>query len=150
MIMNDKYIIRRAESPDDSKRLFNLFSEVFHPQNVGILAETMFNHLPRMKNKYWFIAEEKNTSIAVSAFALIPWAWEMDGIRLKVAEMGIVGTREEHRNQGLMKILNREFENTLKEENFDLTVIQGIPGFYHNFGYYYSIPMDNHINIAIH
>ncbi|MCP4104491.1 MAG: GNAT family N-acetyltransferase [Desulfobacteraceae bacterium] len=148
--MNDKYIIRRAESPDDSKKLYNLFSEVFHPQDVGTLAETMFNHLPRMKNKYWFIAEEKNTSTIISAFALIPWTWEMEGIRLKVAEMGIVGTKKEHRNQGLMRILNKEFKNTLEEEKFDLTVIQGIPGFYHNFGYYYSIPMDNHINIALH
>lgn len=86
----------------------------------------------------------------VSAFALIPWTWKMDGIRLKVAEMGLVGTLESHRGQGLMKILNREFDQTLDEEKFDLAVIQGIPGFYHRFGYRYAIPLENHINLPLH
>ena len=148
--MNNKYTIRRAESSSDGKRLHTLFSEVFHPEEVGILAETMFHHLPGMENKYWFIAEEKKTGSIVSAFALIPWIWELEGIRFKVAEMGIVGTLKEHRGQGLMRILNREFDKTLEEERFDLAVIQGIPGFYHQFGYSYSIPLENHINLPLH
>ncbi|QTA91727.1 GNAT family N-acetyltransferase [Desulfonema magnum] len=148
--MNDNYFIRRAISDDDSKQLHKLFSEVFHPQDVGTLAETMFHHLPRMEKKYWFIAEDRNTSAIVSAFALIPWTWEMEGIRLKVAEMGIVGTRKEYQEQGLMRILNKEFDKTLAAEKFDLAVIQGIPGFYHNFGYHYAVAMENHINMPLH
>lgn len=147
--MSDKYNIRRAESSDDGKRLNALFSKIFFPEPVGVLAETMFNHLPRMKKRYWFIAEEKATETIVSAFALIPWTWEMDGIKLKIAEMGIVGTLEKYRGQKIMHILNKEFDRTLDEENFDFAVIQGIPGFYHKFGYYYSIPLENHINISL-
>jgi len=148
--MHAKYTIRRAESSRDSKRLHKLFADVFHPQQVGVLAETLFNHLPRMKKKYWFIAEDRKTKSIISAFALIPWVWEMEDIRLNVAEMGIVGTRKENRNQGLMRILNREFDATLKEEKFDLAVIQGIPGFYQKFGYYYAVPLENHINVLLH
>ena len=133
--MKNKYTIRRAESSSDGKRLQTLFAEVFYPEKVGVLAETMFHHLPRMEYKYWFIAEEKQTGSIVSAFALIPWTWEMEEIKLKVAEMGIVGTLKAHRGQGLMRILNKEFDKTLEEEKFDLAVIQGIPGFYHQFGY---------------
>ncbi len=147
--MNDKYTIRRAESSSDEKRLYSLFTEVFHPEEVGILAETFFRHLPGMEDKYWFMAEEKKTGRIVSAFALIPWVWEMEGIKLKVAEMGIVGTLEKHRNQGLMRVLNREFDQTLDEEKYDLAVIQGIPGFYHQFGYSYSVPLENHINLPL-
>jgi hypothetical protein len=103
-----------------------------------------------MKQKYWFIAEEKKTAKIVSAFTLIPWTWEMEGIKLRVAEMGIVGTQEKHRGQGLMRTLNKEFDKTLDTEKFDLAVIQGIPGFYHRFGYYYSLPLENHINMPLH
>jgi predicted N-acetyltransferase YhbS len=148
--MNNIYRIRRAEASDDAKRLHVLFSDVFHPEDIGTLAETMFHHLPRMERKYWFIAEEKETSRIVSAFALIPWTWELERIRLRVAEMGIVGTQEKHRGRGLMRILNTEFDKTLDDEQFDLAVIQGIPGFYHRFGYHYAIPLENHINMPLH
>jgi predicted N-acetyltransferase YhbS len=149
-LLNDKYRIRRAEASDDATQLHALFSDVFHPEDIGTLAETMFHHLPRMKRKYWFIAEEKETSKIVSAFALIPWTWELEGIKLRVAEMGIVGTQEKHRGRGLMRLLNTEFDKTLNDEKFDLAVIQGIPGFYHQFGYYYAIPLENHINMPLH
>jgi len=146
--MNDIYEIRRAVSSSDAAKLCSLFNDVFHPQKVGELAETMFHHLPRMEMKYWFIAEEKASSEIVSAFTLIPWTWSYKGIRLNVAEMGIVGTQEKHRQRGLMRSLNREFDKTLEEEGFDLTFIQGIPGFYQKFGFQYSIPLENHLNLA--
>ena len=73
----DGYLIRRAESVRDAKRLHALFAEVFHPECVGVLAETMFHHLPHMEDRYWFIAEEVKTARVVSAFALIPWTWEL-------------------------------------------------------------------------
>ncbi|BCS98586.1 hypothetical protein DSLASN_42180 [Desulfoluna limicola] len=147
--MHTDYKIRRAESKEDAKRLHDLFQEVFHPEEVGVLAETMFHHLPGMTKKNWFIAEEKASGRVVSAFALIPWAWEMEGVSLKVAEMGIVGTLEAHRGKGLMRLLNREFNNALAEEGYDLAVIQGIPGFYHRFGFHYAVAMENHINLHL-
>ncbi len=147
--MKSEYMIRRAQSSDDAEKLHDLFQEVFHPEKVGVLAKTMFHHLPRMGKENWFIAEEKKTQSVVSAFALIPWEWEMEGVRLKVAEMGIVGTQEPHRGKGLMGMLAREFDRTLLDEGWDLAVIQGIPGFYHKFGYHYSVEMENHINLHI-
>jgi len=148
--MNSNYRIRRAESREDVGKLRDHFNEIFHPQEVGGFAETVSLHLPGMENKRWFIAADIETGEIAAAFALIPWTWEMAGIKLKVAERGIVGTREGHRNKGLMKLLSREFEATLEEEGFDLSVVQGIPGFYHRFGYHYSIPLETHIDIHLH
>ncbi len=148
--MNNKYTIRRAKDGSDSKKLHTLFNQVFHPEEVGVLAETMFNHLPGMEHKYWFIAEEKETGTIVSAFALIPWTCEIEGIQLKVAEMGIVGTLEEHQRQGLFSRLNQEFDQVLEEEGFDFAMIQGIPGFYTRFGYAYALPLENQINLPLH
>jgi len=148
--VNEKYIIRRAKSSRDAEKLHTLFNRVFHPEDVGTLAATMFEHLPGMEKKYWFIAEEKKTGNIISAFALIPWVWELEGLKLKVAEMGIVGTLEEYRGQGLMRILNKEFDRTFEDESFDIAIIQGIPGFYDQFGYSYSVPLENHINLPLH
>ena len=148
-IMNKKYNFRRATNSNDIKNLCKLFDKVFYPEKVGELTNIFSKCLPGMKNDYWFIAEEKDNLEIVSAFALIPWNWEIAGIRLKIAEMGIVGTNELHRGKGLMRILNTEFDNTLVNESYDIAVIQGIPGFYHKFGYRYAIPMENHINLDI-
>ncbi len=148
--MDSKYRIRRAESPDDAAKLRHHFTEIFRPEDVGAFAETMFSSFPGMKNERWFIAAEKESGEIASAFALIPWTWVMGGVKLKVAEMGIVGTREGHRNKGLLKLLHREFEATLEEEGFDLAAVQGIPGFYRRLGYHYSIPLETHIDIPLH
>ncbi len=148
--MEDDFKFRRAESEEDGQRLNVLFKEVFHPENVASFADAIFHHYPGMEQKYWFIAEEKRTSEIVSAFALIPWTWEIGGIPFKVAEMGIVGTLEKYRNQGMMKRLNLSFDLTLEAEAFDIAVIQGIPGFYDTFGYHFAVEMENHINLPLH
>lgn len=144
------YIIRNAHNQNDIDQLRPLFNTVFHPEKVGDLAEVMSQHLPGLKPEHWFVAEDPVSSTIASAFALIPWHWEMAGIPLKVAEMGIVGTHPNHQGKGLMKRLNHRFDHRLMEENYDLAVIQGIPGFYYKFGYHYCVPLENHMEVPLH
>ncbi len=148
--MNAEYRIRHAVSAEDALRLKTLYSTVFHPDPVGILAETMFHYLPRLGKENWFIAEHRATGLVVAGLVLIPWTWEMEGVALRVAEMGIVGTLKEHRGRGLIRALSEEFDKTLAEQTFDLAVIQGIAGFYNRFGYHYALPLENHVNLALH
>ncbi|MFO7656053.1 MAG: GNAT family N-acetyltransferase [Bacteroidales bacterium] len=145
----ENYIIRRSTKHNDDKNLNKLFTPVFFPEEVGQFAEVLYNYFPGQEKRYWFIAEEKTSSHIVSAFTLIPWFWRMKGIQLKVAEMGLVATHEAHRGKGLMRLLNSEFDRTVQNEQFDLAVIQGIPGFYHNFGYHYAVTLDNHVNLPL-
>ena len=42
----------------------------------------------------------------------------MAGTKLKVAEMGIVGTGEGHRNRGLLRLLYREFDGEKRIKDF--------------------------------
>ena len=60
------------------------------------------------------------------------------------------GTLDEHRKKGLMRGLNDALRRIMLDEGYLLGVIQGIPGFYHNFGYYYSVPLNNHIDAPFH
>jgi predicted N-acetyltransferase YhbS len=148
--MNNNYIIRRLISENDMKQLSDLYTKAFYPEKVGVFAETIFRRFPGMKKEYWFVAEDKTKGNIISGFALIPWTWEFEGIKLNVAEMGIVATHKDHRKRGLMRMLNAEFDKTIKEGGFDCAVIQGIAGFYHQFGYYYAVPLENHINLPLH
>ncbi len=38
----ENYVFRRANSLEDSKKLYKFFNEVFYPEDVGTLAKTMF------------------------------------------------------------------------------------------------------------
>jgi predicted N-acetyltransferase YhbS len=145
----NRYFTRHANKTNDDKELTALYDAVFLPEEVGAMAQILFSHFPGMKEENWYIAEEKSASHMVSALTLIPWTWEMQGVRLKVAEMGLVGTLAEHRGKGLFKMLSREFDRTLIDSQYDLAVIQGIPGFYHKSGYHYALEMENHINIPL-
>jgi len=149
MSHND-YKIRTINSKSESNSLKELFTTVFYPEEVGLFAEVMFNHFPYTENKYWFVAEEEKTAQLVAGLTLIPWTWSYEGISLKIAEMGIVGTLENHRNKGLIRKLNEKFSETMKSENFHMSVIQGIPGFYHKIGYNYAVSLENHINLPLH
>ena len=149
-MMDNTYIIRRIESPGEAKQLEDFFNEIFHPEKVGDFANALLRHFPGMKNENWYVACEKAAGQIVSAFALIPWTWEFEGVTLKVGEMGIVGTQKDHRKKGLMNRLEAEFSTTLEQEKYDLSVIQGIPGFYHRYGYYYAVPLENHINLPLY
>lgn len=143
------YTFQTAVSPDYGDKVSALLNRVFHPQRVGDLATTFFRHLPGLKPEHWFTMADDATGDPVASFTLVPWTWEVSGIRLKVAEMGLVGTLESCRGKGLMRRLNRRFDTYVKERGYDLCIIQGIPGFYHHFGYHYAIEFENHIDLPL-
>jgi predicted N-acetyltransferase YhbS len=149
MQTNNTYLIRRGRKAD-GEALRILFNTVFDPEPVGILAEVMFKHLPRLTPEHWFIAENAANQEIVSGFVMIPWEVECKGLPLKTAEMGIVGTLPTHQGQGIQRRMNAAFDAELAEEEYDLAIIQGIPGFYHQFGYHYAIPLENHLNLELH
>ncbi|MBK3516323.1 GNAT family N-acetyltransferase [Carboxylicivirga marina] len=145
----DNYIFTKANNKEELSQLVKLYNTVFAPEEVGKLADTLTHHFPNMGFNNWYIAKDKNTDEVVSGFAFIPWQWQFNGLKLKVAELGILGTYELHRGKGLFKQCNALFENDLKENDFDLAVIQGIPGIYHRLGYHYAIPMENHTELPL-
>ncbi|MDD9301327.1 MAG: GNAT family N-acetyltransferase [Desulfobacter sp.] len=143
------YIFKTPTTDQDLEKISTLLNRVFHPEKVGDLARVFSAHLPRMKKENWFAMADPATGDPVSAFALIPWTWAFNGIRLKVAEMGLVGTCESCQGKGLMKQLNTRFDAHVREQGYDLCVIQGIPGFYHHFGFHWAVELEHHVNLPL-
>ncbi|WP_028315219.1 GNAT family N-acetyltransferase [Desulfatibacillum aliphaticivorans] len=148
--MDSNYTICRGDAALDVSELKTLYRDVFQQEDVAELADILFHHAPGLPPENWLLAREKNTNALAAACVLIPWTWEMEGVAIKVGEQGLVGTLDEHRKKGLMRGLNDALRQIMLDEGYLLGVIQGIPGFYHNFGYYYSVPLNNHIDAPFH
>jgi hypothetical protein len=61
--------------------------------------------------------------------------------------MGMVGTLESHRGQGLVRIQTAYFMQRLRERGCLLSLIQGIPFFYRQFGYEYAMPLEGGLRL---
>jgi predicted acetyltransferase len=68
---------------------------------------------------------------------------------LKVAEMGSVATLPEYRNRGLIRRLVNECHKEVADQGYDLSVIEGIPHFYCQFGYESAIPLNEETAIPL-
>jgi predicted acetyltransferase len=90
-----------------------------------------------LKNIYYV----RDKGRMVSTLNLIPVTWSIGGIKLKVAEMGYVGTLPEYRRKGLIRKLVEEYHKDVEAQGYDLAVIEGIPYFYRQFGYEYAVPL---------
>jgi predicted N-acetyltransferase YhbS len=140
--------IKTADSDADVERVAKFDSVVFDDK-VGDLCRHLFTNHPNTKiSDLIFIENEKGE--VVSSLCLIPWEWDYDGITIKVGEMGIVGTAEEYRQRGLIRSQVEYFKQLLNERESDISIIQGIPYFYRQFGYEYSVPLERNCIIELY
>jgi len=85
----------------------------------------------------------------VACINSIPSTWAYDDILLQNLELGFVGTSESHRNKGFINILYTHFDKLLKDRNYDISVIQGIPYFYRKYGYDFILPLAQSIVLPV-
>ncbi len=109
---------------------------------VAAMTRSLILHHPHTRPCEWPYIEDEATGQIVSALCLIPWTWQYDGVTLNAGEMGIVGTLEPYRRRGLIRVLDGYFKDLLREGEYDLSHIQGIPYYYRQFGYEYTLPLE--------
>lgn len=106
---------------------------------VDKLAKKLIDYHPKMNMRYFYVIKDRGRM--VSTLNLIPVTWSIGGIHLKVAEMGFVGTLPEHRGKGLIRKLVNEYHRKVQKQGYNISVIEGIPYFYRQFGYEYAVPL---------
>ncbi len=107
---------------------------------MDVLGKRLYENHPEMTARNFFALWDGD--LMVATLNLIPQTWSLGGVPLRVAEMGLVGTHPEYRNRGLQRILNVEFDRRTREEGYHLAGLEGIPYFYRQFGFEYSVPLD--------
>ena len=90
---------------------------------------------------------EKNRM--VSSICLAPLDWVINGIKMPICEIEFVGTLEEYRGRGFIKILNELYEKIMHQKGYILSVIRGIPFYYRSLGYEFVSSLDERITIPV-
>ncbi len=119
----------------------------FPGEGVDVLGKRLYDTHPELSSRNFFSLWDGDQMVAT--LNLIPMEWSLEGVPLKVAEMGLVATHPEYRHRGLQRLLNMEFDKRLVEDEYDLAAIEGIPYFYRQFGYEYSITLDEWASISL-
>jgi len=148
--LGDGLVLKTAASEADIERVAAFDGKVFGEESVGELCRRLFLYHPNTEYSDLIFVEDEKTGEVVSSLCLIPWQWRYEDITLKVGEMGIVGTLEPYRRRGLIRAQADYFKELLVERGFDLSNIQGIPYFYRQFGYEYSIPLNRGCHVELH
>ena len=139
--LGNDLILKSVADERDVERLA-AFNGIIHDEGVAAMTRELIHHHPHTRPEHWLFVEDESTAQIVSTLCLIPWTWRYEGVELKAGEMGIVGTLETYRHRGLVRILVARFDELLREGDFDLSPIQGIPYFYRRLGYEYALPLE--------
>lgn len=133
-------ILKSLSREEDIERLA-AFNDGIHGAGVGPMTRCLILDHPHTRPEHWLYIEDEASGQIVSSICFIPWTWRYEDVTLKAGEMGIVGTLETYRQRGLIRALDGRFKELLRSEGCHASHIQGIPYFYRQFGYEYSIPL---------
>jgi predicted acetyltransferase len=139
--LGDGLVMRTPATEQDVEHLA-VFNGHIHGPGVAAMTRALLSDHPHTRPDYWLFVDDEAAGRVVSALCLLPWTLRYQDVMLRAGEMGIVGTLEAYRGRGLIRRMNERFTALLREDRFDLSHIQGIPYFYHQFGYEYAMPLE--------
>ena len=96
------YRFHRPKTTEDVEQVYGLMNAVFGDEGVDTIIKNLLDHYPETKLNH--LTAVKHGDETAAALIMIPQTWMLDGVEIKVAEMGCVGTHPEHRRKGLQNI----------------------------------------------
>lgn len=140
-------VMRTAASQEDVARVA-AFNGLIHGPELAVAVRRLLADYPGIDGRDMIFVEDTATGEVASSLLLLPWTLLYDGIPLSVGEMGMVGTLESQRRRGLVRIQTEYFMQRLRERGCLLSLIQGIPYFYRQFGYEYAMPLEGGLRLS--
>jgi hypothetical protein len=147
--LQDGLILKSVVDERDVERVAEL-NGVIHDPGVAAMAHELILHHPDTRPEHWLYVEDQATGQVVSTLCLIPWRWRYEDVELRAGEVGLVGTLEAYRHRGLVRAQFARHAELLREGDYDLSHIQGIPYFYRQFGYAYALPLEGGWRVDLH
>lgn len=136
----DGFKLQHLETEEDVRQNLMLMRVVFGERTgVDKLVQKLIDHHPSMTLHDFLVI--KHEGKVVASAALVPVTWTIGNVQLKVAELGMVATLPEYRRRGMIRQLVDEYHKQVAEQEYDLSVLEGIPYFYRQFGYEYAVPL---------
>lgn len=146
--LDDGLILRAVETDRDMEKVVAINAEIHGAAEGQIVRRWLCEAHPTITRGDWLFVEDPSTGQAVATLSLIPMLWRYGGCRLPVAELGFVSTRPAYRRRGLQRVLSDAFDRLALARGYTLAAIEGIPGFYGQFGYAYAVPLEGGFDLA--
>ena len=90
----------------------------------------------------FYLVEDTTKNLFVSSMCLIPQTWTYEGIHFGVGRPEIVMTLPEYRRRGLVRAQFDALHADCAARGLPVQAITGIPHFYRQFGYEYTLELD--------
>ncbi len=143
----DNGLTLRTVSTQDELERVAAISATIHEPGVDEMTRKIFARHPNTSGRDLVYIENEQGDV-IATLCLIPWKLRFGDVELPAAELGIVGTLERYRNQGLNRVLMEYYWQRFEERGALLSIIQGIPYFYRQYGYEYALlPLEGGLRI---
>jgi predicted acetyltransferase len=139
--LDEDLVIRACHSESDIERVAVLNGEIHGSTEGEAVRRWLLKGHPQIRPEGWLFVEDEETGEAVATLSLMPLTWRYGTVSLPVAELGFVATRPAYRKRGLQRALAAAFDRIALANGYTLAAIEGIPFFYRQFGYEYSLPL---------
>ncbi len=139
-ILGEGLVLRTVRDERDAEAYASFIGTVTQPVATPTCA-LMLRHHPHMTYDDYLLVEDERTHEVVSTTCLIPRQCRYEDIVLDVAQLEAVGTHRAYRGRGLIRAQIRRFHEMVSERGFDLSIIEGIPYYYRQYGYGYCLDL---------
>jgi predicted N-acetyltransferase YhbS len=143
-----KDLILRTGTETDIKAIKDHVRMV-HGKTAVPLIDRLFKLHPTFVPTDNFLIEDTKTKKVVAYFCLKHTVVVLNDLEIPICQMEIVGTLEEYRNRGLIRKLNKAFEERVEEYQLPMITIIGIPYYYRKLGYEYGIKMGGFLTVPL-
>ncbi|MCX6047664.1 MAG: GNAT family N-acetyltransferase [Chloroflexi bacterium] len=130
-------VLRTVRDERDVDR-FAAFNTAINDATQGATCANLLRHHPEIQYDDFMFVEDERTGEVVSTICLIPWRCVYEDIMLDVAMLEMVVTHPDYRHRGLVRTQIGRFHQVVNERRFDLSIIEGIPYYYRQYGYAYA------------
>jgi len=134
-------VLKTLSRDEDIERIVALHRDAFPDPGDTPFARDLLTKRPYIRQDDFIFVEDEKAREIVSSVCLVPAEWAYGDVVLRVAELGLAGTKKGYRRRGLIREQMKLFHEKVRAQGFDLAVIQGIPYFYRQFGYEYALPL---------
>lgn len=133
-------ILRTVRDERDIDR-YTTFHATYEKEVEGIICNYLLHHHPEISYDDFLLVEDEHTGKVVSTVCLIPWHCHYEDVTMEVAMLEMVFTHPEYRHRGYIRAQINRFHQMVNKRHFDLSIIQGIPYYYRQYGYTYAIDL---------
>jgi predicted N-acetyltransferase YhbS len=136
--IGEHLLLRTVRDAQDAERFVALSAQI-NGAAEGSMCGRLIQHHPGTTFADYMLVEDERTGEVASTTCLIPWRLQYENVTLDAAMLEMVVTHPGYRRRGLVRAQIEAFHRTARARGFDLSIIQGIPYYYRQYGYAYAL-----------